>query len=332
MPSTYHRQHAAAGLLPTRAQTNNRTPSLRSGDICRGCIVWLPPKTSHDDAVLCNRDGCCDRSALQEGGYDHPVVVLKIRQRENSTLYGDILCTVVCVTTFQGTPLPLYLDQRLRRPHYRTSIPILPPDTKSLSIHGPEFEKKLFLEKDELKKQSYVKVGHTYEVPASTLTQYSRGRCRAYKKRLTKASYIFLMEELGLVPEVFEETASLFETAENRLHELATTVRLIPNASQTRSTANHSQQFVIPPVYQHSPIYSSQSAPQNTSYGGTETALFLPLSHQRTLPYSSTSEPGDEESLSFVIKCTLAVVVVVLGTFVWWRYSLQRRRVMLPQY
>lgn len=97
MPSTYHRQQAAAGSLPTRAQTNHRTPSLRTGDICRGCIVWLPPKSSHDDAILCNRDGCCNRSALQEGGYDHPVVVLKIRQKENSSLCGDIVCTVVCV-------------------------------------------------------------------------------------------------------------------------------------------------------------------------------------------------------------------------------------------
>lgn len=190
-----------------------------------------------------------------------------------------------------------------------------------LSNPGFGKEKKLVLEKDELKKQSYVKLGHTYEVPASTLTQYSRGRCRAYKKRLSKASYILLMEELGLVPEVFEETATLFETAENRLHELANTTRLYQNTSGARSTTNNSQHCVIAPVYQHSPIYSSQSAPQNTSYGGTETALLLPLSHQRTLPYSSTSEPDDEDSFSFVFKCTLAIVVVVIGTFAWWMYS-----------
>jgi hypothetical protein len=167
-----------------------------------------------------------------------------------------------------------------------------------------------------------VKLGHTYEVPASTLTQYSRGRCRAYKKRLSNASYILLMEELGLVPEVFEETATLFETAENRLLELANTFRLYQNASGTRSTTNNSQPFVIPPECQHSPIYSSQSAAQNTSYGGTETALFLPLSYQRTLPYPSPSEPDDEDSFSFASKCTLAIFVVVVGTFAWWRYSL----------
>jgi hypothetical protein len=129
------------------------------------------------------------------------------------------------------------------------------------------------------------------------------------------------MEELGLVPEVFEETATLFETAENRLLELANTFRLYQNASGTRSTTNNSQPFVIPPAYQPSPIYSCQSAPQNTAYGGTETALFLPLSHQRTLPYPRTSEPDDEDSFSFVFICTLAIVVVVVGTFAWWRYS-----------
>jgi hypothetical protein len=130
------------------------------------------------------------------------------------------------------------------------------------------------------------------------------------------------MEQLGLVPEVFEETATLFETAEKRLLELANIVRLVQNANWTRSTAKNSQKSVITPVYQHSPIYSSQSAPQNTSYGGTETALFLPLSHQPTLPYSSTSEPGDEDSLSFVFKCALAIIFVVVGSFAWWRCSL----------
>ena len=224
--------------------------------------------------------------------------------------------------TFHDTSLPLYLDQRVRRPHYRESIPILQLSTEYLSNPGFGNEKKLVLEKDELKKQSYVKLGHTYEVPASTLTQYSRGRCRAYKKRLSNASYILLMEELGLVPEVFEETATLFETAENRLRELANTVRLFHNASGTGSTTNNCQQFVIPPVYQHSPIYSSQSAPQHTLYGGTDTALFLPLSHPRTLPYSSTSEPGDDDSFSFVFRCALVIVVIVVVTFAWLRYSL----------
>jgi hypothetical protein len=226
------------------------------------------------------------------------------------------------VTTFHDTSLSLYLDQRVRRPHYRESIPILQPNTEYLSNPCFENEKKLVLEKDELKKQSYVKLGHTYEVPASMLTQYSRGRCRAYKKRLSEASYILLMAELGLVPEAFEETSTLFETAENRLLELANTIRLYQNASGSRSTANNSQQLVIPPVYQPTPIYSCQSAPRNTAYGGTETALFLPLSHQRTLPYPSPSEPDDEDSFSFVFKCTLAIVVVVIGTFAWWRYSL----------
>jgi hypothetical protein len=135
MPSTYHRQQAAAGSLPARAQTNHRTASLRNGDICRGCIVWLPPKSSHDDAVLCNRDGCCGRSALQEGGYDHPVVVLKIRQRENSRLYGDILCTVVCVCTIcsqtphranliAGNDVPCHFASSIPRP--TTSTTALP--------------------------------------------------------------------------------------------------------------------------------------------------------------------------------------------------------------
>jgi hypothetical protein len=46
---------------------------------------------------LCNRHDCCGRVALEAEGYDHPVVVLKIRQSINSNILGDLVCTIACV-------------------------------------------------------------------------------------------------------------------------------------------------------------------------------------------------------------------------------------------
>lgn len=131
------------------------------------------------------------------------------------------------------------------------------------------------------------------------------------------------MEELGLVPEIFEETATLFETAEKRLFELANTVRLSQNAVSSLNAFENSAQQVISPVNQHSPISFSQSAPQNSLFATTsptETARFLPPSYHRTLPYSNTPEPVESDSLPVLFRCTLAIAVVAAATFAWWRY------------
>jgi hypothetical protein len=98
MPSTSLVQQGATALLAAQPQNNQNTPAIISGDVCVGCIVWLPPKASYGNPpVLCNRLCCCGQAALEDRGYDHPVVVLKIRQRVNSSTIGDLVCTVACV-------------------------------------------------------------------------------------------------------------------------------------------------------------------------------------------------------------------------------------------
>ncbi|PMD55474.1 uncharacterized protein K444DRAFT_491821, partial [Hyaloscypha bicolor E] len=207
---------------------------LRKGDVCVGCIVWLPPRKSHDDPVLCNRPDCCGRVALEPEGYDHPVVVLKIWQSINSNILGDLVCTIACATTFTNTSLDVYRAQRLRKPHYRASLPILDATSKSTK-DDPGTVQNLVLEKGNMRKQSYVRLDHTYEVPLSMLTQYSGGR--AYITRLSEASYITLIEKLGLEPEIFEITATLSKTTKQRLSALTNAARRSQNATRLPCTA-----------------------------------------------------------------------------------------------
>jgi hypothetical protein len=96
MPSAahLHQEGAAFPVTKTQKAQHNR---LRKGDVCVGCIVWLPPRKPHDDPVLCNRPDCCGRVPLEPEGYDHPVVVLKIWQSINSNILGDLVCTIACV-------------------------------------------------------------------------------------------------------------------------------------------------------------------------------------------------------------------------------------------
>lgn len=55
-------------------------PRLKAKEICVGCIVWLPPRVDTDKAIKCIREGnCCDGIELDSAGYNHPVVVLRVR-------------------------------------------------------------------------------------------------------------------------------------------------------------------------------------------------------------------------------------------------------------
>ncbi len=100
MPSAHHVLQGAAALLAAHPPTDEKAyrPRLISGDVCVGCIVWLPPRKDHEPPILCKREGCCGGEVLQDEGYNHPVVVLKIRQSENSRVHGDLMCLVACVS------------------------------------------------------------------------------------------------------------------------------------------------------------------------------------------------------------------------------------------
>ena len=72
-------------------------PRVEPGDVCVGCIVWLPPKDTLNSGIQCSCTRCYLPSALEDAGYDHPVVVVKIRQKNGSAIVGDLVCDVACV-------------------------------------------------------------------------------------------------------------------------------------------------------------------------------------------------------------------------------------------
>jgi hypothetical protein len=171
------------------------------------------------------------------------------------------------------------------------------------------------LEKGSLRKQSYVRLEHTYNVPVSTLVQYTWNRCRAYKIRLSNSSYNNLMKELGLLPEPFEETATL---ESRRLSELANPLRRAPVLIPVRAVADLPPSTRSQQVCQHSQSNVSHPMIPAARYGtvsSTQTPRYLSLPHSYTPDYSSSSEsPGDTCPLFF--KYLLGVLVV--GSLVCW--------------
>lgn len=68
-------------------------------DAMVGSIVWLRQKYFGDEKITRVRPGHCGSYEIFEQGYQHPVVILKICQRENSTIPGDFYCAVTDVST-----------------------------------------------------------------------------------------------------------------------------------------------------------------------------------------------------------------------------------------
>ena len=72
-------------------------------------------------------------------------------------------------------------------------MPIIDDSNSGAYLHLAATTRGVSLESGSLKKQSYIRLEHTYEVPISMLEQYSWKRCRAYKIRLSQDSYVELM-------------------------------------------------------------------------------------------------------------------------------------------
>jgi len=229
-------------------------------------------------------------------------------------------------TSFGSTPLPIYQERRLRKPDYHGSIPIL--DSTSSTFHDDSRNfKHLVLEKGELRKQSYVRLNHTYEVPVDMLTQFQKGRCRAYKLRLSPESYNMLIGEFGLMPQTYEETNTLFETEARRLAALANFGRLTQLTTLPRFNIRDTPRVVFPqpiqfPIHQVNSVHTWQQTPSAVQYGSTsftQSQRHLPGPYSNRLPYFNPPEPSDVESGSSVLRWIIGIVVV--GSLAWWRYS-----------
>lgn len=96
MPQSKRSRRAGSGPIIFPRDWQDSRPRIDPKDLCIGCIVWLPPGSGYQIRVACDRENCCDEK-LDDAGYDHPVVVVKIRQREGSYTPGDVVCSVACV-------------------------------------------------------------------------------------------------------------------------------------------------------------------------------------------------------------------------------------------
>ncbi|KAH6663405.1 hypothetical protein B0J14DRAFT_609396 [Halenospora varia] len=203
--------------------TTVERPRILPADLCVGCIVWLPKKELDRDDIYCNCRWCEYPFELNEDGYNHPVVVLRITQRKGSSIPGDVLCDVACITTFSDTPLLIFLQSRNRR--NRKAIPVFHPD----SMENEEDEVhtvQLYLENGrKLHKQSYVRLSHVYQVPACLLRSLSfhARKSAAYLTRFDFESYTTLMNQLRLPRDVVFDTREVAENGRQRLAELART-------------------------------------------------------------------------------------------------------------
>lgn len=94
-PRAFNENSGARAAPPP--QRDGERISLNASDVCVGCIVWLPARDFQQIGIKCDRELCCEQSELEEAGYNHPVIVLSIKQRHRSNNVGDLLCSVACV-------------------------------------------------------------------------------------------------------------------------------------------------------------------------------------------------------------------------------------------
>jgi hypothetical protein len=200
--------------------------------------------------------------------------------------------------------------------HFNCSIPIIDPGAELLgSGKTPSFPH-LQLEEGKMRKQSYVRLKHIYQVPADFLRQYTFWHSRAYKYRLCKTSYDQLMEELRLVPEPFESTATLFETKKRRLYALASsngeaTLHLPTPAIPPQRVYSSSSFIAPPPRHDLESGYGTFSARYPISYYGHDTQRY----HQST-------PPAEEGLVPLFWKCVVGTLA--FGASAWGYFSLKK--------
>jgi hypothetical protein len=88
--------HEASGnaiIRPSPLNNRRPRPHVKVQHLGVGCIVWLPARRDENKSIKCIREFCCSNGELQEGGYDHPVVVLKV----SSNNLGDAVYSIVTV-------------------------------------------------------------------------------------------------------------------------------------------------------------------------------------------------------------------------------------------
>ncbi|ATZ49508.1 hypothetical protein BCIN_04g06470 [Botrytis cinerea B05.10] len=282
-------------LTPPPSDENFPRPKVRSGDLCVGCIVWLPSE-GFDKSIKCCKRDCCGKG-LGEDGYNNPVVVLKIRQRKGSSIRGDLICYVANVTTFSDMNLENYLSKCPHNSEFQQSLPISPIDQDSCVESTPSWL--LRLQKGALKKQSYVNLAHIFKVPSSSLSTFGFRNHRAYKLRLSATSYNSLMKEMGLRNEPYEETASLYKTARTRLEALASQNRQAPTLTPKTAQVSFTLQNEMDMEKKKYPTTPFPVAAPDCPHSKTApTSPLLPLGQRRNVRFTLNEIPKSKSLLN----------------------------------
>lgn len=206
------------------------------------------------------------------------------------------------------------------------SIPICNPESKP-PIESPQsfgsLETVITLEQSNLKKQSYVRLPHAYEVPVSMLRTFGYGPyARTYKPRISETGYASLTLLFGMGKETYEITNTLFETASSRLNALARSQlppdlfhRSTQSAIYDLPIADPYNHLLIPTVsaYDNSPRVIKVH-PGHRHYGTTSTTQatteeLLPQHHSFQSPISA----ADDGYRDIYKKVLLVILSLVFG-------------------
>jgi hypothetical protein len=79
----------------SEAQQQDR-PVVKITDLCVGGIVWLPVKSELNGGIKCSCTDCGPAIDLEDLGYNHPVLVVRIKLNDN---LSETVCDVVCVSS-----------------------------------------------------------------------------------------------------------------------------------------------------------------------------------------------------------------------------------------
>ena len=98
MPATRISREAGGNAImrPPPSNNQNQRSRIKVQHLKVGCIVWLPSREDDDESIKCIRELCCSNQELQDGGYNHPVVVLKVSPNN----FGDAVYSIVQVRHF----------------------------------------------------------------------------------------------------------------------------------------------------------------------------------------------------------------------------------------
>ncbi|PQE06263.1 hypothetical protein CJF30_00005215 [Rutstroemia sp. NJR-2017a BBW] len=193
MPRKQRRQGPQAALsdgLPTRNQHNPR-PKVRIQSIGEGCILWLPARNENESGkIICIRDSCCSGSELDNEGYNHPVLVLKIRQ--------DGICSFAQAIGRVNKSQVTSKEQKNRNKRGR-AIDRLPISHHSTTDLDETVVGALNLEEGNMNRQSYVKTKHIFDVHITQLRALSfSNKSKPSDTRLIRESYEHLAQRFGL--------------------------------------------------------------------------------------------------------------------------------------